>query len=87
MIEKHLAAWDLDGIDLLFIENVGNFVCPSSYDLGEASKIVLLSVTEGDDKPLKYPCIFFKAGLAADQDRPAALRALRCGGCRGQCAE
>ena len=63
MIEKHLAAWNLDEIDLLFIENVGNLVCPSSYDLGEASKIVLLSVTEGDDKPLKYPSIFFKSDL------------------------
>jgi hydrogenase nickel incorporation protein HypB len=63
MIEKHLAAWDLDQIDLLFIENVGNLVCPSSYDLGEASKIVLLSVTEGEDKPLKYPSIFFKSDL------------------------
>jgi hydrogenase nickel incorporation protein HypB len=63
MIEKHLAIWDLDEIDLLFIENVGNLVCPSSYDLGEASKIVLLSVTEGEDKPLKYPSIFFKSDL------------------------
>jgi hydrogenase nickel incorporation protein HypB len=63
MIEKHLAAWNLDEIDLLFIENVGNLVCPSSYDLGEASKIVLLSVTEGEDKPLKYPSIFFKSDL------------------------
>jgi hydrogenase nickel incorporation protein HypB len=63
MIEKHLEAWNLDDIDLLFIENVGNLVCPSSYDLGEASKIVLLSVTEGEDKPLKYPSIFFKSDL------------------------
>jgi hydrogenase nickel incorporation protein HypB len=63
MIEKHLAAWKLEDIDLLFIENVGNLVCPSSYDLGEASKIVLLSVTEGEDKPLKYPSIFFKSDL------------------------
>jgi len=63
MIKRHLAAWNLDEIDLLFIENVGNLVCPSSYDLGEASKIVLLSVTEGDDKPLKYPSIFFKSDL------------------------
>src|ERR1022692_1504830 len=63
MIEKHLAIWNLDEIDLLFIENVGNLVCPSSYDLGEASKIVLLSVTEGEDKPLKYPSIFFKSDL------------------------
>ncbi len=63
MIEKHLAIWDLEKIDLLLIENVGNLVCPSSYDLGEASKIVLLSVTEGEDKPLKYPSIFFKSDL------------------------
>lgn len=63
MIEKHLAAWKLEDIDLLFIENVGNLVCPSSYDLGEASKVVLLSVTEGEDKPLKYPSIFFKSDL------------------------
>ena len=64
MIERHLADWPLDEIDLLFIENVGNLVCPSSYDLGEAAKIVLLSVTEGEDKPLKYPSIFFKSELA-----------------------
>jgi hydrogenase nickel incorporation protein HypB len=63
MIERHLADWDLDAIDLLLIENVGNLVCPSSYDLGEAAKIVLLSVTEGEDKPLKYPSIFFKSQL------------------------
>ncbi|HEY7616100.1 MAG TPA: hydrogenase nickel incorporation protein HypB [Terriglobales bacterium] len=63
MIERHLAGWPLDDIDLLFIENVGNLVCPSSYDLGEEAKIVVLSVTEGDDKPLKYPAIFFKSEL------------------------
>jgi hydrogenase nickel incorporation protein HypB len=63
MIERALADWKLDEIDLLFIENVGNLVCPSSYDLGEHAKIVLLSVTEGDDKPLKYPSIFFKSEL------------------------
>ena len=63
MIEKHLADWRLDELDILFIENVGNLVCPSSYDLGEAAKIVLLSVTEGEDKPLKYPSIFFKSEL------------------------
>jgi hydrogenase nickel incorporation protein HypB len=63
MIEKHLADWNLDELDVLFIENVGNLVCPSSYDLGEAAKIVLLSVTEGEDKPLKYPSIFFKSEL------------------------
>ena len=63
MIEKHIADWNLDDLDLLIIENVGNLVCPSSYDLGEAAKIVLLSVTEGEDKPLKYPSIFFKSEL------------------------
>lgn len=63
MIEKHIADWNLDELDLLIIENVGNLVCPSSYDLGEAAKIVLLSVTEGEDKPLKYPSIFFKSEL------------------------
>jgi hydrogenase nickel incorporation protein HypB len=63
MIERHLADWSLPNIDLLFIENVGNLVCPSSYDLGEAAKIVVLSVTEGDDKPLKYPSIFLKSEL------------------------
>jgi hydrogenase nickel incorporation protein HypB len=63
MIERHLADWQLEDLDLLLIENVGNLVCPSSYDLGEAAKIVLLSVTEGEDKPLKYPSIFFKSNL------------------------
>jgi len=63
MIERSLADWRLEDIDLLFIENVGNLVCPSSYDLGEAAKLVLLSVTEGEDKPLKYPSIFFKSEL------------------------
>jgi hydrogenase nickel incorporation protein HypB len=63
MIERNLAGWCLGDIDLLFIENVGNLVCPASYDLGESTKIVLLSVTEGEDKPLKYPSIFFKSEL------------------------
>jgi hydrogenase nickel incorporation protein HypB len=63
MIERHLTDWRLDEIDLLIFENVGNLVCPSSYDLGEAAKVVLLSVTEGEDKPLKYPSIFFKSEL------------------------
>ncbi|MGN6182298.1 MAG: hydrogenase nickel incorporation protein HypB [Thermoanaerobaculia bacterium] len=63
MITKHLEGWDLHDLDILFIENVGNLVCPSSYDLGEAAKIVLLSVTEGEEKPLKYPSIFFKSKL------------------------
>ncbi len=63
MIERHLEDWKLEDLDILFIENVGNLVCPSSYDLGKATKIVLLSVTEGEDKPLKYPSIFFKSDL------------------------
>ena len=63
MVERHLADWSLANMDLLFIENVGNLVCPSSYDLGEAAKIVVLSVTEGEDKPLKYPSIFLKSEL------------------------
>jgi hydrogenase nickel incorporation protein HypB len=63
MIEKHLAEWRLEDLDLLLIENVGNLVCPASYDLGEAAKVVVLSVTEGEDKPLKYPAIFFKSEL------------------------
>ncbi len=63
MIERALGTWDLAALDLLLIENVGNLVCPSSYDLGEAAKIVLLSVTEGEDKPLKYPSIFVKADV------------------------
>jgi hydrogenase nickel incorporation protein HypB len=63
MVERHLADWQLENIDLLLVENVGNLVCPSSYDLGEAAKVVVLSVTEGEDKPLKYPSIFFKSEL------------------------
>ena len=63
MVERALADWQLDGLNLLLIENVGNLVCPSSYDLGEAAKIVVLSVAEGDDKPLKYPAMFFKSDL------------------------
>ena len=53
----------LDGLDLLLIENVGNLICPTSYDLGEDFKIALLSVTEGDDKPFKYPAIFARASV------------------------
>ncbi len=63
MIERALEDWRLPDLDLLLIENVGNLVCPASYDLGEAAKIVVLSVTEGEDKPLKYPSIFFKSQL------------------------
>jgi hydrogenase nickel incorporation protein HypB len=64
MVENALAGWDLNNLDFLFIENVGNLVCPSSYDLGEALRFVLLSVTEGEDKPLKYPTIFNSADVA-----------------------
>lgn len=63
MVERALKGWDLETLDYLLIENVGNLVCPSSYDLGEHDKIVVLSVTEGEDKPLKYPGTFSKAGL------------------------
>ena len=64
MIEYHLSEFELPALDFLFIENVGNLVCPSSYDLGEATRVVLLSVTEGEDKPLKYPTIFNSADVA-----------------------
>ena len=62
-IERALADWPLENLDILIVENVGNLVCPSSYDLGEAAKIVMLSVAEGEDKPLKYPSIFAKSEL------------------------
>jgi hydrogenase nickel incorporation protein HypB len=55
LVQDALRQMDLGGLNLLVIENVGNLVCPANYDLGEAMKVVLLSVTEGDDKPLKYP--------------------------------
>jgi hydrogenase nickel incorporation protein HypB len=84
MVGKALEDWDLNELDFLFIENVGNLVCPSSYDLGENLRIVLMSVTEGEDKPLKYPTIFntadvaliTKADLAAavEFDEDAAVR-------------
>jgi len=63
MVEKHLGDWLDNGLELLLIENVGNLVCPTSYDLGEDAKVVVLSVAEGEDKPLKYPGIFRKAEL------------------------
>src|ERR1700729_3387009 len=79
--------WDLNQLDFLFIENVGNLVCPSSYDLGEDLRVVLLSVTEGEDKPLKYPTIVNSADVAVitktdlsdavEFDWPAASRNLR----------
>jgi hydrogenase nickel incorporation protein HypB len=64
MVGAALEDWNLDELDMLFIENVGNLVCPSSYDLGECLRVVLLSVTEGEDKPLKYPTIFNTADIA-----------------------
>jgi hydrogenase nickel incorporation protein HypB len=64
MVRSALEEWKLAGLDFLFIENVGNLVCPSSYDLGENMRLVLLSVTEGEDKPLKYPTIFNTADAA-----------------------
>jgi hydrogenase nickel incorporation protein HypB len=64
MIERSLEDWNLRELDFLFIENVGNLVCPSSYDLGENLRVVLLSVTEGEDKPLKYPSIVNSADVA-----------------------
>src|ERR1700730_13661071 len=64
MVQNAVEGWDLHHLDFLFIENVGNLVCPSSYDLGENLRLVLISVTEGEDKPLKYPTIFNSADLA-----------------------
>ena len=63
MVMHATESFDLDNLDLLFIENVGNLVCPASFDLGEAHKVVVLSVTEGEDKPLKYPNMFHNSGL------------------------
>jgi hydrogenase nickel incorporation protein HypB len=84
MVQNALEGWDLSDLDFLFIENVGNLVCPSSYDLGEDVRFVLLSVTEGEDKPLKYPTIFNSADVAVitksdlasavEFDEAAALR-------------
>jgi hydrogenase nickel incorporation protein HypB len=86
MVADAVAGWDLDDLDVVFVENVGNLVCPASYDLGEALRVVLISVTEGEDKPLKYPTIFNSSDLAvitkidlADAvgfDRQAALAAI-----------
>ena len=87
MIRTHLDGWALDELDFLFIENVGNLVCPASYDLGEAIRVALLSVTEGEDKPLKYPTMFNSADAAVitkmdladacEYDRETALRNIR----------
>lgn len=64
MVERALEGWVLEDFDFLFIENVGNLVCPSSFDLGEDLRLVLISTTEGEDKPLKYPTIFNTADVA-----------------------
>jgi hydrogenase nickel incorporation protein HypB len=89
MIATHLDDWGLDinQLDCLFIENVGNLVCPASYDLGEHLRVVLFSVTEGEDKPLKYPIIFNSADVviitkvdlaaAVEFDREAAAAAIQ----------
>jgi hydrogenase nickel incorporation protein HypB len=84
MVARALEGWPLETLDWLFIENVGNLVCPASYDLGEQLRAVLLSVTEGEDKPLKYPTIFNTADVvivtkidladAVGFDREALLR-------------
>ena len=63
MVASSLEPLDMDEVNLLFIENVGNLVCPSSYDLGEDMKVVLISTTEGDDKPLKYPGMFRRSSV------------------------
>ncbi len=81
MVFRSFETLPLPRAGVLFIENVGNLVCPAGFDLGEAHKVVVASVTEGEDKPLKYPHMF--AAVAADagqQGRPAAVPALRCGG-------
>ncbi len=87
MVEKSLDGWNLDELDFLFVENVGNLVCPSSYDLGENLRLVLSSVTEGEDKPLKYPTIFNSSDVAiltkmdlaeaVEFDRDAAVQNIR----------
>jgi hydrogenase nickel incorporation protein HypB len=64
MVGRHLDGWSLGDLDYLFIENVGNLVCPASYDLGEKIRVAMLSVTEGEDKPLKYPTLYNSADAA-----------------------
>jgi hydrogenase nickel incorporation protein HypB len=86
MVQRSLEGWKLDDLDFLFVENVGNLVCPASYDLGESLRFVIVSVTEGEDKPLKYPTIFNTADVAllskldlaeaVGFDRDAALRSI-----------
>ena len=64
MVAGVLGRLDLASADVVFIEKVGNLICPSTYDLGEDAKVVLLSTTEGDDKPMKYPAVFHESSLA-----------------------
>ena len=64
MVQEHLQDWQLSDYDFLFIENVGNLVCPTTWDLGESLRVALLSVTEGEDKPLKYPGLFNTSDVA-----------------------
>ena len=64
MVQERLAGWSMAGLEFLFIENVGNLVCPTSWDLGESVRVALLSVTEGEDKPLKYPGLFNTSDVA-----------------------
>src|SRR5262245_44631879 len=63
MVARALKLLDVNGLEVLIIENVGNLVCPASYDLGEDLRVVLMSVTEGEDKPLKYPKMFKTADI------------------------
>jgi len=87
MVARAMARLDLNALDVLLIENVGNLVCPAVYDLGETARVVLLSVTEGEDKPLTYPVLFQSAQVvvvnktdlaaAVGFDREAALRNIR----------
>ena len=78
MVRSALPSLPLDEIDLLVIENVGNLVCPAEFRIGEDARVMVSSVTEGEDKPLKYPLMFRACELVrAQQDRPAAARGLR----------
>jgi hydrogenase nickel incorporation protein HypB len=64
VIEKAVSGLDLDNIELLIIENIGNLVCPAEFDVGEHARVVVLSVTEGEDKPIKYPLMFRQCDAA-----------------------
>lgn len=84
VVQEHLNGWEIGELDYLFIENVGNLVCPTSWDLGESVRVAMLSVTEGEDKPLKYPGLFNTADAVVvtkmdlsepcEFDRASALR-------------